>query len=124
YTILQHVFIDKLREAYADKCDVRREQEALGESSARLEKYLEAKGSSPSERAEKAEQLLRLAEAMERPLHDERDAVIKHYLLKLKPGEIASQLPPTKNGRRTKKAVAGLLARGLHKLRVYLKDSE
>ena len=123
-TILTNAFIDIVRKYRRPGCNVGLEQ-SIEKSSGRLHEILAGPQSSPSEQAMRKETLLKLAEGMEQLLDDERDVVIQRKLLGMKLRDIANQLPPTKNRRRrTKKAVAGLLARGLQKLRVYLKDSE
>jgi RNA polymerase sigma-70 factor, ECF subfamily len=117
HKILQRVFIDKLREGHAAKRDFRREQAALSESSAWVEKIL-APDSSPSEQAEKVEKLRRLAEALDELPQDQRDAVIQRYYQGAKVGQIAKELG------KNEKAVARLLLRARQKLREYLQDFE
>jgi RNA polymerase sigma-70 factor, ECF subfamily len=112
---------DEVRKCYADKRDVKREwslDAALELSSARLEAFLAANQSSPAERAERNEVLLRLAGELERLPEAQRQAVELHYLRGWKLEEIASHLG------RGKSAVAGLLHRGLDKLRESLQPSE
>jgi RNA polymerase sigma-70 factor (ECF subfamily) len=89
-------------------------QDALGESSARLEMWLAVDSSSPSEQAERNEQLLRLAQALESLPEDQRRAVELHYLKGAALTEVGEQLG------RSKRSVAGLLFRGLKKLRQLL----
>jgi RNA polymerase sigma-70 factor (ECF subfamily) len=89
-------------------------EDALGASSARLERWLAVEGESPSERADRNEQLLRLAEALERLPDDQRQAVELHYIKGTTLAEVGEQLG------RGKRAVAGLLFRGLKKLRQLL----
>jgi RNA polymerase sigma-70 factor, ECF subfamily len=94
-------------------------QAALDESSARIEEWLVAAGPSPGENVERAELLLRLADALAALPEDERTAVELRYLQQppWPLAEIARHL-----GRPTAKAVAGLLSRGLEKLREVLRD--
>lgn len=103
------------------KRDVRRERSLeaeLEESSARLGAWLAAEQSSPSERAERNEELLRLAEALEGLPEGQREAVELHYLQGRSVAEIAEEI-----GRSTS-AVAGLLHRGLRQLRVGMREAE
>jgi RNA polymerase sigma-70 factor (ECF subfamily) len=105
---------DALRRLYADKRNADREQSlerALEESSARLEAFLAAEGSSPAERLERHEQAARLAEALEALPEGQREAVELRYCQGLALTDISRQL-----GRSTA-AVAGLLKRGLQQLR-------
>src|SRR5215831_11742115 len=91
----------------------------LEQSSAWLEVRVAVEDPSPSEHAERAEQLLRLAEGLGRLSEDERTAVELRYL-QVPPcplPEIAAAL-----NRPTARAVAGLLARGLEKLRGLLRE--
>jgi RNA polymerase sigma-70 factor (ECF subfamily) len=80
-------------------------------SSSRLEMLLAADQSSPSERAVRGEEILRLAGAMARLPPDERVVVELHHLKGLPVAEVAAQVG------RTPPAVAGLLFRGLKRLR-------
>jgi RNA polymerase sigma-70 factor (ECF subfamily) len=113
---------DEVRKAHAQKRAAEREQSleaSLNGSSARLESLLAADQSSPSQRAERNEELLRLAEALEQLPIAQREAVELHYLRGWPLAEIAEHMG------RGKSAVAGLLHRGLHKLRSQLQnDSE
>ena len=91
----------------------------LEQSSAWLEDRVVAEGPSPSAHVERAEQLRRLAEGLTQLSEDERTAVEMRYLQDppYPLPEIAREL-----GRPTAKAVAGLLARGLEKLRGLLRE--
>jgi RNA polymerase sigma-70 factor (ECF subfamily) len=84
---------------------------ALEESSVRLERWLAAEDSSPAEQAERSEQLRRLADSLAALPEDQRWAVELHYLKGRPLAEVAEQLG------RGKRAAAGLLFRGLKKLR-------
>jgi RNA polymerase sigma-70 factor (ECF subfamily) len=103
------------------KRDVGRERSleaAIEESSVRLEAWLASEQSSPSVRAEKNEQLLRLAEALEQLPEAQREAVELHHLRGLSLAELAGQLG------RSEGAVAGLLQWGIKRLRKLLHDLE
>src|SRR5262245_44155248 len=95
-------------------------QQALAASSARLESWLaDGVQSSPSQHAEKEEKLRRLADALTELSDDERSALELRYLHQPRYSlpEIAEHLKP-----KTPKAVAGLLERGLKKLRKLMND--
>jgi RNA polymerase sigma-70 factor (ECF subfamily) len=85
-------------------------------SSSRLECLLAADQTSPSERAVRGEELLRLAGALARLPEDQRRVVELHHLKGLPVAEVARQVG------RTRPAVVGLLFRGLKKLRELLRD--
>jgi RNA polymerase sigma-70 factor (ECF subfamily) len=91
-------------------------EQALDASSARLEAWFAADQSSPSEQVVRQEQLLRLAAALGRLPDDQRQAVEMHHLQDGSVADIAQRLG------RTEAAVAGLLRRGLKKLREILAD--
>jgi RNA polymerase sigma-70 factor, ECF subfamily len=91
----------------------------LEQSSAWLEGWVVLEDPSPSEHVARAEQLRRLAEGLLQLSEDERAAVEMRYL-QVPPcplPEIAAAL-----NRKTAKAVASLLARGLEKLRGLLRE--
>jgi RNA polymerase sigma-70 factor, ECF subfamily len=119
--LLANNLADEVRKCYADKRAVGRVRSldaALAESSAPLEAFLAADQSSPEQRASRNEELLRLAGALERLPETQRQAVELHYLRGWKLEAIASHLG------RGKSAVAGLLHRGLDKLRETLRSSD
>lgn len=87
---------------------------ALDQSSARLEAWLAADQSSPSERAHRNDQLLRLAAALETLPDEQREAVELHYWQGWTLAQIADHQG------RTPASVAGLVHRGLAKLRASL----
>jgi RNA polymerase sigma-70 factor (ECF subfamily) len=105
---------DALRRARRQKRDVRRERSleaALEQSSARLAACLAAGQSSPSRQAVRNEELLRLSDALLSLPEAQREAVTLHHLQGWTLGEVAAHLD------RTDAAVAGLLHRGLRRLR-------
>jgi RNA polymerase sigma-70 factor (ECF subfamily) len=85
-------------------------------SSSRLECLLAADQSSPSQRAVRSEELLRLATALTQLPEDQRRVVELHHLRSLPIAEVAQQIG------RTRPAVVGLLYRGVKKLRELLQD--
>jgi RNA polymerase sigma-70 factor, ECF subfamily len=87
-------------------------------SSSRLEGLLAADQSSPSQRAVRCEELLRLAAALTALPEDQRRVVEMHYLKGQQVAEVAAQIG------RTRPAVVGLLFRGLKKLRQLLREYE
>lgn len=120
-TALARNLTDELRRLRADRRDVGREQAldaALEASAAGLAGFLAADQSSPSQRADRGEQLLRLAAAVAQLPDAQRQAVELHYFQQRPVAEVAAELG------RTPAAVAGLLKRGLKQLRVYLAEDD
>jgi len=112
---------DEVRKLSTQKRDIRIEHSldaSLDQSMHRLQGLLPADQSSPSERAHQNEQLLCLAEAINQLPEAQRQAVELHHLLSLPLAEVAERLASTKP------AVAGLLHRGLKKLRELMADPE
>jgi RNA polymerase sigma-70 factor (ECF subfamily) len=91
-------------------------ERALEESSQRLERWLAADESSPSQGLMRQERLLGLAEALGRLPEDQRTALELRYLQGLSVGEVCRRM-----GRGTS-SVANLLYRGLKALRERLGD--
>jgi RNA polymerase sigma-70 factor (ECF subfamily) len=116
--ILGNTLLDLLRKFQLELDLERSLQAALDQSSARLEAWLATGDSSPSERAARQEQLLHLATALARLPDDQRTAVELHYLQEAPVADIAARM------NRTEASVAGLLRRGLQKLRGFLNESE
>ena len=88
----------------------------LGLSSSRLGCLLAADQTSPSQRAVRGEDVLRLAAALARLPEDQRRVVELHHLKGLTIAEVAGQME------RTRPAVVGLLFRGLRTLRGLLRE--
>jgi RNA polymerase sigma-70 factor, ECF subfamily len=86
----------------------------LERSSSRLDGLLAADLTSPSERAVRGEDLLRLAHALAQLPDDQRRVVELHYLEGLAVADVAEQIG------RTRPAAVGLLFRGLKRLRELL----
>ncbi len=113
-SILSHNLADVLRKLTAQKRDVSREwslDAALDQSASRLERWLAAEQSSPSQRAIRQEELLRMAEALAGLPESQRRAIELHHLRAKPLAEIAGELGTSKA------AVAGLLHRGMKALR-------
>ena len=91
-------------------------QAAIDASSARLESWLTAEQSSPSERAERNETILRVVDALALLPEANRQALILRHCQGLSLVEISARLG------RTPPAVAGLLKRGLAELRNLLPE--
>jgi RNA polymerase sigma-70 factor (ECF subfamily) len=105
---------DALRALRRGKRDVRREtslEAALERSSVQLGGLLAGDESSPSRKAGRNEELLRLAVALEQLPEAQRRAIVLHHLHGRPLAETAAEL------RRSPAATAGLLHRGLKRLR-------
>lgn len=101
------------------KRDLAREQSleaALAASSSRLEVWLAAEQSSPSQQAESHEQALRLAEALETLPENQREALTLQHWQGWSLAQIGNHLG------KSPEAVAGLLKRGLKQLRQLLQE--
>jgi RNA polymerase sigma-70 factor (ECF subfamily) len=119
--ILANQLAEAARKFGAEARDLNRERSLnsdLEESSARLESWLAADQSSPSQRVIREEQLLRLAQSLADLPPDQRRAVELHHLQGCPVAEVGRLMG------RTQGAVVGLLFRGLKKLRHLLDDSE
>lgn len=102
------------RDLHRDKRDIRREQsmeQKLAQSSMRLEGLLAGSGPSASQRFALGENILQVADAINRLPDTQAEAVRLHYLEEMKLSEVASSM-----GKSTG-AVAGLLHRGMKTLR-------
>jgi RNA polymerase sigma-70 factor (ECF subfamily) len=115
--ILAHNLADALRKLAAGKRDLGRERSleaALEASSVRLGAWLAADQSSPSERVQRREQAVALADALARLPEAQREALILQHWEGWPLARIAEHLG------RTRAAVAGLIKRGLQQLRTLL----
>ena len=90
---------------------------SLNESSCHWEEVLAADQTPPSGRAIRHEQMEQLAAALSQLLEDERTAVELKHLHGCSIGYISQHMG------RTRDAVGGLLKRGMHKLRLLLRES-
>jgi RNA polymerase sigma-70 factor (ECF subfamily) len=120
-SVLTHNLADALRKLKTQKRDIRREwslENALAQSASRLEQWLTAEQSSPSQQAIRQEELRRMAERLAVLPEGQRRAIELHHLEGWPLADIAVELETTKA------AVAGLLHRGLKNLRTHLEPSE
>jgi RNA polymerase sigma-70 factor (ECF subfamily) len=115
--ILANTLVDAARRFQGERRDVGREQsldDAVHDSSARLEQWLSDGQSSPGERATRHEDLLRLAAGLAALPEDQRQAIELRHLQGLGVVEVARRLG------RSRASVAGLLRRALAALREFL----
>ena len=120
-TALARNLADEYRRAFADRRDVRREERfatGVEGSASGLEVWLAADHSSPSQRADRAEEVLRLAAALASLPDAQREAVERHYFHDQPVAAVAAEMGKSPT------AVAGLLKRGLRALRETLRPPE
>ncbi len=108
--ILARNLLDEIRRLRRVKCDAALEC-SLEELSTRARGNLAADQSSPLTRASRNEELLRLSAALEQLPPDQQTAVVLHHLQGVPLADVAAQME------RSKPAVAGLLHRGMTRLR-------
>jgi RNA polymerase sigma-70 factor (ECF subfamily) len=119
--ILARNLANVVRDQRRDKRDVARDQPlqaALDESASRLEDWVAAEQSSPSQQAERHEHAVRLAEALATLPNKQREAIVLRHWHGCSLIEIGESLGCTTA------AVTGLLHRGLRNLRERLHDLE
>ncbi|HZT82987.1 MAG TPA: sigma-70 family RNA polymerase sigma factor [Gemmataceae bacterium] len=119
--ILAGTLTDALRGLGRAKRDAARERSleaALEQSAERLAAWVAAEQSSPSERADRNEQLTRLAAALATLPEAQRSALVLRYCQGWAVADIAEHLG------RSPTAVAGLLKRGSRQLRDLLQGNE
>ncbi|MFK8112298.1 MAG: sigma-70 family RNA polymerase sigma factor [Rubripirellula sp.] len=117
--ILAHHLCHLDRDMHRDKRDVRREQsmeQRLAQSSMRLEGLLAGDGPTPSQNVAFGENVLKVADAVERLPDSQREAIRLHYLEGMKLSEVAEKLEKSSG------AIAGLLHRGMKTLRTQLDE--
>jgi RNA polymerase sigma-70 factor (ECF subfamily) len=115
--ILVRNLTDEVRKLAAGKRDLARERSleaAVEQSSTRLAAWLAQEQSSPSQQAMWHEQMIELVAALARLPEDQRTAVELHHLEGCSLAEVGRQM------QRSKEAVAGLLFRGMKRLRELL----
>jgi RNA polymerase sigma-70 factor (ECF subfamily) len=119
--ILARNLANAVRDFGRDKRDVDREQQLDGllrDSSARLEAWLAAEQSSPSAQAERHEQAARLAEALAELPAVQREVLVLRHCHGWSLHDISRHVG------RSAAAVAGLLHRGLVRVRARLQERE
>lgn len=114
-SILANTMMDAIRKFHrqmgAVEVSVERD---LEQSSAHLERWLGSEDLSPAQHAQRQEELVHLAEALAKLPEDQQKAVELRYLQGYSVRQIGEHLS------RSRTAVAGLLQRGLKKLRAEL----
>jgi len=108
--ILSRNLLDEIRRLRRVKYDAALEC-SLEELSTRARGNLAADHSSPVTRASRQEEFLRLSTALEQLPEDQQTAVVLHHLQGVPLADVAVQME------RTKPAIAGLLHRGMTRLR-------
>jgi RNA polymerase sigma-70 factor (ECF subfamily) len=119
--ILANTLTDVVRRYSAEARDVTRErslEEELEKSSAKLEAMLASEAPSPTQRAQRQEQLLSLADALAQLPEDQRLALELRHLQGYTVGAISKEMG------RSKQAIVGLIYRGMQKLRQLLHHQE
>jgi RNA polymerase sigma-70 factor (ECF subfamily) len=117
--VLANNLADALRKLHAGKRDSARQRSLEAEleaSSARLEAFLAADQSSPSERLERDERALRLTAALARLPEAQREALVMQHWHGWSLAQIGERLG------RSPAAVAGLIKRGLRQLRDQMRE--
>jgi RNA polymerase sigma-70 factor (ECF subfamily) len=118
-TILANTLAAALRQFGRQQRDLARERSleaALTESSSRLEAWLAADQSSPSQQAMRQEELLRLAEALTQLPQEQRTVLELRHLQGWSVAALSAHLG------RSEASVTGLLRRGLKQLRTLLEE--
>jgi RNA polymerase sigma-70 factor, ECF subfamily len=110
-TILANTLTDAVRRGQAREGLQHSLEAAIEHSSMRLEAWLAATGSSPSEHAVRHEQLLQLSEALAQLPEDQQRAVELKHLQGFTVEAISQDMG------RSKTAIGGLLRRGMKRLR-------
>ncbi len=119
--ILNRNLLHAARDLHREKRDIRKERSleaSLHESSCRIDAFLAGDVSSPSVRADRNEQIARMANALKELPEAQREAIIGHYFHGQSLAEVGEQIG------RSGPAVAGLVHRGLKALRNVLRDSD
>ena len=118
--ILARNLLNVARDFAAKKRDLKREvhlAQQLEQSSLRLDRFLAAEQSSPSQQLMRGEQALKLVDALAKLPDDQRTAIILKHMQDRSLADIATDM------NRSTLAVAGLLKRGLKRLRALMEES-
>jgi RNA polymerase sigma-70 factor (ECF subfamily) len=115
--ILANTLTDAARGFRLELAAGRSLERSLADSSARLEAWLVAREDAPDGRFRRHEQTLAVADALAKLPDDQRAAVELHHLKDCPVAEIAALME------RSEASVAGLLRRGLKRLRELLAES-
>jgi|SRR5271157_768252 len=117
--ILARQLANAVRDLGRQKRDASRERSlelTLDQSASKLEMFLASADPSPSQQAQRSEQVLLLADALAALPEAQREAIVGHHLEGRTLFEVGEQMG------RTPVAVAGLIKRGLRALRLRLQD--
>ncbi|RMG03199.1 MAG: sigma-70 family RNA polymerase sigma factor [Planctomycetota bacterium] len=118
--ILLNTLLRTLRDFKRAKRDVRLErplQQAVDQSSACLEQWLSGGGTSPSRHVMRAEEAVRLTEALDTLPEEQRRAIVMYYWQGCTLAQVAEVMGKTTS------SVAGLVYRGLAKLRKQMEET-
>jgi RNA polymerase sigma-70 factor (ECF subfamily) len=119
--ILARNLLNVARDFAAQKRDLNREvhlAQQLEQSSLRIDRFLAAEQTSPSQHLLRGEQALKLVNALAELPDDQRTAIIQKHMQDRSLADIAAEMS------RSTLAVAGLLKRGLKRLRALMEDSQ
>lgn len=118
--LLARNLIDEIRKFRAEKRDIEREiclEDNLNRSAVRMSGIL-ADNSTPSQRAVSNEQIMQLSRALQQLPESQQTAIVHRYFFNAPLGDLAKQL------NRSETAVAGLIKRGLARLRELMEAKE
>ncbi len=116
--ILTNQLVDAVRKFHREEKEALRIQASVESTSLRLEGLLQSQGPSPSDQLLHEERLLQLAHALQDLPDEQRQALEWHYLKEESVKDIAQWM------KRSPASVAGLLRRGLKRLRELLRSGE
>lgn len=116
--ILANTLTDAVRHRQVREGLQRSLEVSIEQSSSRLEAWVAASGSSPSEKLVRHEQLLELSEALAKLPEDQQRAIELKHLQGLSVEAISQEMG------RSKTAVGGLLRRGMKRLRELMEEEE